>query len=805
MAALDIPASGLSLRGWPVEPIRSSSKDSTFKRSAVLLRINKEVIRELQQCSRTGEAVRLLSGRAPKLLYSGRSVGIHVEAESHTHEVYSRNDTDPGGLDFTAAVIQRANLSNVDKVQQITAGTDAALANLKQSLASFAQDKEAKQATISSSVIPSTKSNKILSSRYIPNTSRNVSQGASPLHGSSKPTLAPTSAPASDPTAAASNKAMMFAMSHLLSFVPLTDDDVFQRTHIPQPARLEILKKIAEQDSVSQKWSLKDKNFKELDIWTFKYPSEAEREAAIDNAIRAFDRMRLSKDDKLWQHLLPKSERGKGRCLSRLHNNIHLATIKEKPSHLGASSPLAATDSEHLGSNAGRLTPQPSSASVARSTSATGKPVSIEKRLKESHKHRAAEETKEAKKKAQNLNTPPSTIKVAPAAKTTSRFKSSETVHSSDDGSSDEMALITGKEKNAMLRAKYSAQSPRGLAANDGRLTKFGAATPKTLNNTKVLASSGMSSKRDAGQRPLAIKGNVTPTPAAGSSRAKAVVGKDTPAQPTEKRTAAKPAASSTSTSPVSRAADNKPKTPSPLGQGSAVAPSLFGNFNPQQQVVKKVVGGGATKGHKPSTSVSSTDRSDLSKARPAAQAPRDTDRPRKTVQPNSQSEHIRDKAQPVKKGAPAVGKSVTSEVSLKRKANDISSGALDNNAGSIKHRRTESSSTRSVALSSSSANSHTTTARTSVSSPSPPGHQAWLGRSPSANSSGSEAGKSSWERALEDADRFRNTLYPRYLALYDKIDAMKGEAKREDQEALWKMHATLKEMKREINNAAQV
>ncbi|GAM90722.1 hypothetical protein ANO11243_087670 [Dothideomycetidae sp. 11243] len=726
MAALDIPASGLSLRGWPVEPIRSSSKDSTFKRSAVLLRINKEVIRELQQCSRTGEAVRLLSGRAPKLLYSGRSVGIHVEAESHTHEVYSRNDTDPGGLDFTAAVIQRANLSNVDKVQQITAGTDAALANLKQSLASFAQDKEAKQyerfsnhlflaradtsnrATISSSVIPSTKSNKILSSRYIPNTSRNVSQGASPLHGSSKPTLAPTSAPASDPTAAASNKAMMFAMSHLLSFVPLTDDDVFQRTHIPQPARLEILKKIAEQDSVSQKWSLKDKNFKELDIWTFKYPSEAEREAAIDNAIRAFDRMRLSKDDKLWQHLLPKSERGKGRCLSRLHNNIHLATIKEKPSHLGASSPLAATDSEHLGSNAGRLTPQPSSASVARSTSATGKPVSIEKRLKESHKHRAAEETKEAKKKAQNLNTPPSTIKVAPAAKTTSRFKSSETVHSSDDGSSDEMALITGKEKNAMLRAK---------------LTKFGAATPKTLNNTKVLASSGMSSKRDAGQRPLAIKGNVTPTPAAGSSRAKAVVGKDTPAQPTEKRTAAKPAASSTSTSPVSRAADNKPKTPSPLGNRSSK-----------------------------STSVSSTDRSDLSKARPAAQAPRDTDRPRKTVQPNSQSEHIRDKAQPVKKGAPAVGKSVTSEVSLKRKANDISSGALDNNAGSIKHRR-----------------------------------------------------KSSWERALEDADRFRNTLYPRYLALYDKIDAMKGEAKREDQEALWKMHATLKEMKREINNAAQV
>merc|ERR1711881_404091 len=46
--------------------------------------------------------------------------------------------------------------------------------------------------------------------------------------------------------------------------------------------------------------------------------SEEDRQAAIENAIRAFDRMRLPKDDPLWQKLLPKADRGKGITLSKL-------------------------------------------------------------------------------------------------------------------------------------------------------------------------------------------------------------------------------------------------------------------------------------------------------------------------------------------------------------------------------------------------------------------------------------------------------------------------------------------------------
>jgi RNA polymerase II elongation factor ELL len=66
-----------------------------------------------------------------------------------------------------------------------------------------------------------------------------------------------------------------------------------------------------------EEWALQDRAYKELDVWKFQY-SEEDRQAAITNAIHAYDRMRLPKDDPLWQKLLPADERGKGKVLSKL-------------------------------------------------------------------------------------------------------------------------------------------------------------------------------------------------------------------------------------------------------------------------------------------------------------------------------------------------------------------------------------------------------------------------------------------------------------------------------------------------------
>ena len=72
--------------------------------------------------------------------------------------------------------------------------------------------------------------------------------------------------------------------------------------------------------NVTAKWTLLDKSYKELRPYVgFKWPSDKAREQSVSNAIKAFDRMRIPKNDRLWDTLLPEEERGRGICLSRLN------------------------------------------------------------------------------------------------------------------------------------------------------------------------------------------------------------------------------------------------------------------------------------------------------------------------------------------------------------------------------------------------------------------------------------------------------------------------------------------------------
>lgn len=67
------------------------------------------------------------------------------------------------------------------------------------------------------------------------------------------------------------------------------------------------------------KWDLMDKAFKELDIFAFNFTNDGDRELAVGRAISAFDRMRISTSEKIWDKLMPKNERGKGKVLSHLN------------------------------------------------------------------------------------------------------------------------------------------------------------------------------------------------------------------------------------------------------------------------------------------------------------------------------------------------------------------------------------------------------------------------------------------------------------------------------------------------------
>lgn len=143
-----------------------------------------------------------------------------------------------------------------------------------------------------------------------------------PLSGQSSPALGastPSHLPAPTSAGLDSNMPMAIAgkkvLVHLLAVKPQTYETCRKLIHFNCR---DILEKVGKKNEAGE-WTLIDRSYKELDVWNFKYQKDEDREAAIQGAIRAYDRLRLSKEDKLWQMLLPLEERGKGVVLSRLN------------------------------------------------------------------------------------------------------------------------------------------------------------------------------------------------------------------------------------------------------------------------------------------------------------------------------------------------------------------------------------------------------------------------------------------------------------------------------------------------------
>ncbi|RYP66570.1 hypothetical protein DL771_007723 [Monosporascus sp. 5C6A] len=82
------------------------------------------------------------------------------------------------------------------------------------------------------------------------------------------------------------------------------------------------LEKVATYDESSKKWSLKKLFWKELDVWNYSYDSAEDRQAAIDNAIKQYDKQRIGTTSPEWERLLPPAERGQGKTLSKLQATL---------------------------------------------------------------------------------------------------------------------------------------------------------------------------------------------------------------------------------------------------------------------------------------------------------------------------------------------------------------------------------------------------------------------------------------------------------------------------------------------------
>ncbi|CAG8421000.1 unnamed protein product [Penicillium salamii] len=321
---INVPPAGLSLRSGD-QPGDLSARPNQIMR----LNLVQSTLDDLIQSLRKEQPARLRLGKHPSLHYGGKSHSFHAYPETHRSEIFHTSDQE--SLYFTGLL---SHSLEVEKAKNATAATDQALADLEEKLNAHERGKESKKTHIIShpdelrglrgskaGYKGPTSKIELEKDRFL-KTAANRSLTASPTLGAPKsPALAmtPTSAPTMQNKDRERLDALKIPFIHLLA-VRAVSVKFLARVTCSTPEDCTVLaEKYAVQNRINtDKYDLRDKIYKDLDLWGFKYTPE-DRKDAIENSISAFDRMRVSKSDPIWQKLLPKAERGKGTCLSRLN------------------------------------------------------------------------------------------------------------------------------------------------------------------------------------------------------------------------------------------------------------------------------------------------------------------------------------------------------------------------------------------------------------------------------------------------------------------------------------------------------
>lgn len=384
--------------------------------------------------------------------FGKKSISLESTLDTFPSEIFTKPNGGARPLYFSG---RSSHLLEVRKAENDTAKTDEALATLESTLKSLQEERASNETSLKGGKEdlrhPGRKDNKpspmlsqgsaLRKEHFLGGLNR--STPSSPfLSASYSPRQGPTSAPLSSGTSTKDRlrlDAIRIPLVHLLAVRPMTPKALCEQLHASKDDVEKLLDKVSwESKAGDGKRELKEKSYRELDVWKFPYRTEEEKKAAIDHAIQAYDRMRVEKKDPLWQLLLPQEERGKGKILSRLNFDkptpSQPASRPDRPADDGNESKNEMSDRDH----AKVRTKREKEAGVAQ----------------KAHKEKAATGPKApAKGEAANATKVREVaLSQAKSAKTDGKFKSSERIEDSDEEAeaADEMvAKPKEKEKEA--------------------------------------------------------------------------------------------------------------------------------------------------------------------------------------------------------------------------------------------------------------------------------------------------------------------------------------------------------------------
>ena len=349
MASFEIPSAGLHLSPHTADKAAAVNLPTPILRLDLLQEKTKDILSFLK----AGKKVYLHTGKQPAVQYGENRLKLQNGTDTFASELYGKSKGSGEKVYFAGRL---NHTLEVQKAREATAKVDSALAKLQSSLKSIKEEKAMNESSFVSSREEMKRFGKdhrpspllgarkdLLNPRSMP--------GSPYLNTANSPRPAPTSAPLMGGSFGRSSKdkirleAIKIPLIHLLASRPMSVKAIAEKLRAPKEDCDRLLDKHAhDSQAMAGKKELKDKSYRDLNVWKFPYPNEADRKAAIDRAIHAYDRLRLGMDEGVWQLLLPKERRGKGKVLSKL--NFDKPTPSLKPPKLDDKGDASDVDSK---------------------------------------------------------------------------------------------------------------------------------------------------------------------------------------------------------------------------------------------------------------------------------------------------------------------------------------------------------------------------------------------------------------------------------------------------------------------------
>ncbi|RKF79729.1 putative com1 regulatory protein [Golovinomyces cichoracearum] len=363
MSSLVVSGSGLDIKG-----LSTNSHLPMAMSHAIGLTLSNQVIEGLIDCVRSGENIQLSLDNCPSILYGTKIQQFEIKKNSSSHEII-RTRLPHAVLPLSNAAVPHPPPNSFADVRM----TCSVMAMMGQKLipindprpktstscVSTASGNDSKASNADAALTALQNSLATESIRKAENTVRYIKDGSLPLPGKRgvvKSSKSMSSHPQSKYKNEANNKSLPLSPAlssksvplsqqqaehakvarkpviHLLAVSPLTENAL--EAKIPASAACglkQALEKVGDLNDVTGKWELRKAFYKELDVWSFNYDPPEDRQRAIDNAVKIFDKMRLNVSEPQWEKLLTLSERSTGKCLSKLQAQIAQASNQKAP------------------------------------------------------------------------------------------------------------------------------------------------------------------------------------------------------------------------------------------------------------------------------------------------------------------------------------------------------------------------------------------------------------------------------------------------------------------------------------------